>query len=53
MLEDRIEYELPFGALANLFGGWLVRRKLARVFDYRHRMTAEAMRTRGMDTRGD
>lgn len=52
MLEDRIEYELPFGALANLLGGWLVRRKLARVFDYRHRVTAEAMRTRGMDTRG-
>ena len=42
-LEDRIEYELPFGALGNLFGGWLVRRKLARVFEYRHRVTAEAM----------
>ena len=45
-LEDRIEYELPFGALGNLFGGELVRRKLARVFEYRHRVTAEAMRTR-------
>ncbi len=43
-LEDRIEYELPFGALGNFFGGWLVRRKLARVFEYRHRVTAEAMR---------
>jgi ligand-binding SRPBCC domain-containing protein len=43
-LEDRIEYELPFGALGNVFGGWLVRRKLARVFEYRHRVTAEAMR---------
>ena len=43
-LEDRIEYELPFGALGNFFGGRLVRRKLARVFEYRHRVTAEAMR---------
>lgn len=42
-LEDRIEYELPFGALGNLLGGWLVRRKLARTFQYRHRVTAEAM----------
>ena len=43
-LEDRIEYELPFGKLGTFFGGWLVRRKLARVFEYRHRVTAEAMR---------
>jgi len=43
-LEDRIEYELPFGALGDFFGGWLVRRKLARVFEYRHRVTADAMR---------
>jgi ligand-binding SRPBCC domain-containing protein len=42
-LEDRIEYELPFGALGNLLGGWLIRRKLARTFQYRHRVTAEAM----------
>jgi uncharacterized protein len=45
-LEDRIEYELPFGAPGNFFGGPLVRRKLARVFGYRHRVTAEAMRAR-------
>jgi len=45
-MEDRIDYELPFGALGNLFGGWLVRRKLTRVFEYRHRVTAEAMRAR-------
>jgi ligand-binding SRPBCC domain-containing protein len=43
-LEDRIQYELPLGALGNFFGEWLVRRKLRRVFDYRHRVTAEAMR---------
>lgn len=45
-LEDRIEYELPFGILGDFLGGWLVRRKLARVFEYRHRLTAEAMRAR-------
>jgi uncharacterized protein len=45
-LEDRIEYELPFGILGKFLGGWLVRRKLARVFEYRHRVTAEAMRAR-------
>jgi ligand-binding SRPBCC domain-containing protein len=43
-LEDRIEYELPFGASGNFLGGWLVRRKLARVLAYQHRVTAEAMR---------
>jgi len=43
-LEDRIEYELPFGSLGNFFAGWMVRRKLARVFAFRHRVTAEAMR---------
>jgi ligand-binding SRPBCC domain-containing protein len=43
-LEDRIEYELPFGLLGNFFAGWMVRRKLARVFAFRHRVTAEAMR---------
>jgi len=45
-LEDRIEYELPFGALGKFFGDWMVRRKLGRVFAYRHRVTAEAMRAR-------
>jgi ligand-binding SRPBCC domain-containing protein len=51
-LEDRIEYELPFGMLGNLFGGWMVRRKLARVFAFRHRVTAQAMRTGSRVSRG-
>jgi len=38
-LEDRIEYRLPFGWLGHLVGGWLVRRKLRRMFDYRHETT--------------
>jgi ligand-binding SRPBCC domain-containing protein len=43
-LEDRIEYELPGGALGNFFGDWFVRRKLKRLFEFRHRVTAEAVR---------
>ena len=51
-LEDRIEYQLRLGALENFFGGWLVRRKLARLFEYRHRVTAEAMGRRRRASRG-
>jgi ligand-binding SRPBCC domain-containing protein len=43
ILEDRVEYELPFGLLGKLSAGWCVRRKLQRLFLYRHRVTAEAM----------
>jgi len=39
-LEDRIEYALPFGALGALFGNAFTRRKLDRMFRYRHRVTA-------------
>ena len=39
-LEDRIEYTLPFGALGALVGGAFTRRKLARMFRYRHALTA-------------
>lgn len=42
-LEDRIEYSLPFGGLGQLVAGWFVRRKLARLFAYRHQVTADAM----------
>jgi ligand-binding SRPBCC domain-containing protein len=42
VLEDTIEYELPFGALGALVGGWFVRRKLRRLFDYRHAVTRRA-----------
>jgi ligand-binding SRPBCC domain-containing protein len=42
-LEDEIEYEFPFGALGRWIAGRMVRRKLERLFEYRHQMTAEAM----------
>ncbi len=42
-LEDRILYVLPMGWLGRAVGGWYTRRKLERLFAYRHRITAEAM----------
>lgn len=38
ILEDEIEYELPLGFVGDLFGHWLVKRKLDAMFDYRHRV---------------
>jgi hypothetical protein len=46
ILTDCIQYELPFGVVGKLFAGWFVHRKLTRLFEYRHRVTAEAMRDR-------
>jgi len=42
LLIDEICYQLPFGLIGQLLGGWLVRRKLDRLFDYRHGVTREA-----------
>jgi ligand-binding SRPBCC domain-containing protein len=39
-LEDRVEYALPMGALGSLVAGHFVRRKLERLFSYRHNFTA-------------
>lgn len=36
---DRVDYELPLGALGRLFGGGEVRRRLERLFSHRHRRT--------------
>ncbi|MFT3764646.1 MAG: SRPBCC family protein [Minicystis sp.] len=41
-LVDHIAYELPLGVLGQAAGGWLVRRRLARMFAYRHEVTREA-----------
>lgn len=38
-LVDDIEYTLPLGGLGNLLGGHLVRRRLERMFTYRHEVT--------------
>lgn len=39
-LEDRIEYRVPLGLPGRVFGNGIVRRRLARVFAYRHLVTA-------------
>ncbi len=39
---DRIEYELPLGALGQLAAGAFVRRKIKKMFDYRHEVTKRA-----------
>jgi ligand-binding SRPBCC domain-containing protein len=43
-LEDRVEYALPMGALGRMVAGRFVRRKLDRLFSYRHEFTASAFR---------
>jgi ligand-binding SRPBCC domain-containing protein len=42
-LEDRVEYEFPLGWLGKLVAGAYTRRRLTRMFEYRHRVTAEAL----------
>lgn len=39
-LVDHIEYRLPLHGIAKIFAGRLVRKKLERMFRYRHRITA-------------
>ncbi len=41
-LVDEIVYEFPFGRLGRFVAGRFVRRKIESLFDYRHRLTAEA-----------
>lgn len=38
-LTDTIDYALPLGALGRLAGGWMVARRLDRMFAYRHAVT--------------
>ena len=39
ILEDKVEYALPFGFLGRWFAGRLVRKRLEKLFEYRHRAT--------------
>ena len=41
VMHDRVDYELPFGALGRLVAGWWVRRNLDRIFDYRAQVIRE------------
>jgi ligand-binding SRPBCC domain-containing protein len=42
-LEDRVEYEFPLGWLGKLVGGSYTRRRLLRMFEFRHQVTAGAV----------
>ncbi|MGE3957336.1 MAG: cyclase [Vicinamibacterales bacterium] len=44
ILEDRIDYELPFGPLGDLAAHLIVEPRLRRLFDYRHQVTRDAFR---------
>ena len=47
VLEDRIEYSVPLGWPGEMLAGWHVRKKLTRMFDYRHAATIAALRPAG------
>jgi ligand-binding SRPBCC domain-containing protein len=42
-LEDYVEYALPLGTLGRGIAGWYVRRKLAKLFEYRHNTTRQSI----------
>jgi uncharacterized protein (TIGR01777 family) len=53
LLEDRVEYALPFGPLGRLLGDRFTRRKLERIFAYRHTIMQDdilAYRSAGGET---
>jgi uncharacterized protein (TIGR01777 family) len=43
VIRDRVRYRLPFGALGDLIAGWLVRRDLEAVFDFRRQRIEELL----------
>ena len=45
-LEDRVDYELPLGWLGRFLAGAYTRRRLQRMFEWRHKVTAEAVAKR-------
>jgi uncharacterized protein len=49
-LEDTVEYEFPFGWLGKLFGGTYTRWRLQRLFEWRHKTTAEQLIARAVKT---
>lgn len=44
LIRDRVRYELPLGVLGDLAAGWLVRRDLDSIFDFRRRKIEEVFR---------
>ena len=53
VLEDRVDYALPFGVVGELAGLRSARRRIERMFAWRHEITAaDLARHRSMDVRG-
>lgn len=46
-LTDEIHYRLPLEPFSRWFGGAFTRRKLERMFDYRHAVTKQALESAG------
>ncbi|MBZ5534985.1 MAG: SRPBCC family protein [Acidobacteriia bacterium] len=49
LMTDEVEYRLPWGWLGHLVADRVVRRKLERLFNYRHGIVAEKMRPRELE----
>ncbi|MFO0806110.1 MAG: SRPBCC family protein [Gemmataceae bacterium] len=45
ILRDEVEYQPPLGSVGRRLGGWLIRRKLERMFAYRHETTRRLIET--------
>ena len=45
ILEDRVEYALPLGMIGTLVAGRMVRKRLERMFRYRHAITLDELRS--------
>jgi len=45
LMEDRVDYELPFGKLGKVAGGGFVRWQLRRIFDFRTRVIRSIFET--------
>jgi len=43
LLRDEVEYDLPLPPVGGWVAGWLVRRKLEKMFAYRHEVTMRAI----------
>ncbi len=43
ILRDEVEHALPMGHIGQLFGDWLIRRKLEAMFAYRHETTLQVI----------
>jgi ligand-binding SRPBCC domain-containing protein len=43
LVRDTVQYAFPLGMLGDLFAGWMVRRDVERIFDYRAKQIPETI----------